>query len=677
MTVKVRNKFKIYTGLIIFSVLIFSTGLFIGSKREKNNQEAETRTDPIEFSNFYRRYWTLGKLDPVRNKKWSKTKENKLELEHIPVKPRYISIRYQTDYGDTGSYRSYISDIKYDYLMDYENYVPHINKNNDIRIKPHGKKVITLFIDLGRNMPGTVEFKGNPPKDCIVRFGTGEAMEATRVYNADKKADGTWKTFKPLIKHAGYGSMRFVWIHFKHVNKPFDVKNVHGIYQVYPSTYIGEFQCSDKLLDRIWEMCAYTTHAVMAQPVGNNPKPKAELQTLGLDRTDRNPWAGDSRVIQNDVSYVFGDYDLLKKTDENLLKTGTRPIPNLQSIPPYTLDWGLALISYFNDSGDTTYLKQRFDDLIAIVKKYEGGIPKGWMFFDWDHRIDPKSKNPHIIAQRDAAFIGKYVQFCNRVAWAANILHKHNKEKWLRNIANNESKNWISKHPHWDKNYEVHVLTNMILGGVLKENDYIKAYEHVFSDRLKRCTNTPYFGIYVLQALAKMNHFNAAVQMLRDYWGTMIEAGATTTWEEWYPTDKVPVNAQPPQYGPPQTWGGLSLLQGACAGPARWLIGNIAGIRPSKPGFKRVMLFPHLTNLQWVRSAAATPEGAVRIYCRNTRKIFQLTYTVPKSIKGVDCYIPIGNQYIYDGHIVKPKKVKKQRAFFTLVSGTHTIKVRR
>jgi hypothetical protein len=93
-------------------------------------------------------------------------------------------------------------------------------------------------------------------------------------------------------------------------------------------------------------------------------------------------------------------------------------------------------------------------------------------------------------------------------------------------------------------------------GNVLTTKDYDSIYNKVYADRAIRCTGTPYFGMYILQALTKMGKEDKALEMIRDYWGTMIQAGATTTWEEWHPTWQLPIGALYSQFDPPVAYCG-------------------------------------------------------------------------------------------------------------------------
>jgi hypothetical protein len=337
----------------------------------------------------------------VRGKRWSQPAIYEDRLERIPVAAKYTL---------------YISEGDRSNSLDYYHIHPRYEADGTLTVKPlQPNHSVILFVDLGRAMPGTFEFEANPSADVSISFETGEALHPKQKYRVDTPPDGTRKTFKPKIDHAGWAGMRYVWIRFENVTTPFTLYRLNGIYQIRPSNYVADFECNDEMLNRIWEMCAYSAHAIMGQPVGNDPAPQSVLQTLCMDRIDRHPWAGDSRVIQKAVEYVFGEYELIRRANERFVPVGARPIPVQQTVVPYNLDWALAEIDYFWVSGDSAHFAKRLDDILATVEEYDPypNFRKGWYFFDWDKRIVDKS------VQEQAAYIGKYIQVCREAAVAA------------------------------------------------------------------------------------------------------------------------------------------------------------------------------------------------------------------------------------------------------------------
>jgi hypothetical protein len=608
-------------------------------------------------SGFYVQYWRSGELDPVRTRQWSKPDVYEDRLERIPVSPKYTL---------------YISEGDRHNSLDYFQIHPKYEADGTLTVKPFkAHHAVVLFVDLGRAMPGTIEFEANPSAGVSISFETGEAMQPKQKYKVDTPPDGTRKKFKPQIDHAGWAGMRYVWIRFENITAPFTLYSLNGIYQIRPSNYTGNFECNDQMLNRIWEMCAYSAHCIMGQPAGNDPTPQPVLQTLCMDRVDRHPWSGDSRVIQRAVEYVFGEYELIRRANEKFMPIGIRPIPLMQTVVPYTLDWALAEIDYFRVSGDSVYFAKRLDDILAAIEEYDPYLnpKKGWYFFDWDKRI------VDIKLQEQAAFTGKYIQLCREAAAAAHIAGNITAEKMLNDKAGKYSEKWKHDNPNWYNEYDIHALTNLTLGKVFTENEVQQVYEKVYSDRSRRCTNTPYFGFYILQTLAQMGKQDKGLEMIRDYWGTMIQAGATTTWEEWHPTWQLPVGVLPPQYEPPKAWSGLSLIQPSGSGPAYWLLSEIVGIKPESPGFKDVRIEPNAVDLQWVNGTAASPAGYINVEWVNSNNMFELKFDVPNVCRSVTVVVPQGREYLLDNKSITPDKLQDNKAYFIVKPHNKTMTV--
>lgn len=330
----------------------------------------------------------------------------------------------------------------------------------------------------------------------------------------------------------------------------------------------------------------------------------------------------------------------------------------------------MAVVDYYRVSGDADYLKRRVDDLLELVKTFDPTpeMKPAPYFFDWDRRIGQE-----ISEQTKGAYWGKYVQMCRELAWAARQVGRTDAAEQFAGKADVLTRQWRQENPDWLKKCDIHPITNLLLGGLLEEDDYQAAYDKVYADRLKRCTYTPYFGIYVVRALAHMGRHDSAVQMVRDYWGTMIQAGATTTWEEWHPSIRLPVNDLPPQYGPPNTYSGLSLCQPAGSGPAQWLIEQVVGIRPAEPGFRRVRIEPYTADLQWAKGAAASPFGAITTGWRKTDGGVALDFDIPVRCEGAEVILPAARSYKLNGKKVEPTRMENGKAVFAVHSGRHSI----
>ena len=120
-----------------------------------------------------------------------------------------------------------------------------------------------------------------------------------------------------------------------------------------------------------------------------------------------------------------------------------------------------------------------------------------------------------------------------------------------------------------------------------------------------------YYGFYVLKALAKAGDIDTALDFISQYWGGMLDFGATTFWEDFdldwtknagridelLPAGKKALHGDYGAYCYPGFR--LSLCHGWASGPTAWLSQEVLGVKPSEPGFKKVNIVPHLGHLKW------------------------------------------------------------------------------
>jgi hypothetical protein len=137
---------------------------------------------------------------------------------------------------------------------------------------------------------------------------------------------------------------------------------------------------------------------------------------------------------------------------------------------------------------------------------------------------------------------------------------------------------------------------------------------------------SPFYGYYVMQARAAAGDIAGCLEMLRKYWGGMLDMGATSFWEafdlswiEGNPTriDQIPVVGRPDIHADfgEHCYKGLrhSLCHGWAGGPAAWLIEHVLGISPVEPGCRVVRVAPNLGDLDYAEGSLATPFGCVRV----------------------------------------------------------------
>ncbi len=128
-----------------------------------------------------------------------------------------------------------------------------------------------------------------------------------------------------------------------------------------------------------------------------------------------------------------------------------------------------------------------------------------------------------------------------------------------------------------------------------------------------------------MQARAKAGDVQGCLDAIRQYWGGMLDMGATTFWEDfnldWMVNagriDELPVAGKKDIHGDYGAYCYVgfrhSLCHGWASGPTPWLSEHVLGVQIMEPGCKTLKITPHLGDLQWAEGAFPTPLGVVNI----------------------------------------------------------------
>ena len=133
-----------------------------------------------------------------------------------------------------------------------------------------------------------------------------------------------------------------------------------------------------------------------------------------------------------------------------------------------------------------------------------------------------------------------------------------------------------------------------------------------------------FYGYYVLLARAKAHDYQGCLDVIREYWGGMLDMGATTFWEDFdinwmknaarideiVPEDKVDIHGDYGNY----CYKGLrhSLSHGWASGPTSWLTEYVLGIHVEDGG-RTVSITPHLCDLDWAKGSLPLKQGILRV----------------------------------------------------------------
>jgi hypothetical protein len=115
---------------------------------------------------------------------------------------------------------------------------------------------------------------------------------------------------------------------------------------------------------------------------------------------------------------------------------------------------------------------------------------------------------------------------------------------------------------------------------------------------------------YELEALCAMGEQSYVLNQMKDYWGGMLQLGATSFWEEYDPAKKGAGHYA--MYGRPF---GKSLCHAWGASPIYLLGKYYLGVKPTSAGYATYAIEPSLGGLQWMQGSVPTPGGNIELYC--------------------------------------------------------------
>ena len=492
-----------------------------------------------------------------------------------------------------------------------------IPKKEVCKLKNRPDKRAAFILDFGSELHGGIQITTSSsnritPKVRIC-FGESVSEAMSDVYGVNASNGGAtnhhaMRDFEVTLP--GYGTLEIGNTGFRFVRielvdstiKELALKEVRAINVIRDIPYLGYFKSNDTLLNSIWQTGAYTVHL--------------NMQNYLLDgiKRDRMVWMGDMHPEIMTINAVFGPQTIIPKSLD--FCKNTTPLPKwINGISSYSLWWIIAQHDWYMYSGDMDYLKAQKGYLNGLMKQLftqidEKGREKlgGKMrFLDW-----PSSEN-------DAAV--------HAGLHALMIIALENGSRLCALIGDEslaaEAKTAAGKM----RSYVPDMADSKQAAALLSIADIVKpkkADKKVIAVGGVKNFST-FYGYYMLQARAKAGEYKGALDNIREFWGVMLKLGATSFWEdfniEWVEnaagiTEIVPDGKRDIH----KDFGAFcyknlrhSLCHGWASGPTAWLSEHVLGVKPLEPGCSKVLVQPHLGDLEWVEGAYPTPMGLIKV----------------------------------------------------------------
>ena len=373
----------------------------------------------------------------------------------------------------------------------------------------------------------------------------------------------------------------------------------------------GSFECSDTLLNRIWQVGAYTLHLT-----------DREVMIEGIKR-DRWMWSGDAIQSYLMNYYAFFDTPVVRRTIWAL--RGKGPVQqHVNTILDYSFFWFNAIYDYYLYTGDTHFVRQIYGRMKTLMDYVQGrlngrGMVEGqkgdWVFVDWSPRS--MSKDGELAFEQLV-----YLRSLQTMQQCAELTGNNKDAEHYRQDAEtlgrlilptfwNGDKGALVHHTkHGQPQDEITRYANIfaVLYGLLDAEQQASVLRNVLLNDSVMEITTPYMRFYELEALCALGQQRQVLSEMRSYWGGMLAQGATTFWETYDPKEGYPERLA--MYGNRY---GKSLCHAWGASPVYLLGKYYLGIRPVQPGYAEWEARPCLGDLKWMKGNVPTPHGTIHI----------------------------------------------------------------
>lgn len=481
-----------------------------------------------------------------------------------------------------------------------------------------------LLLDFGKELQGGLQFVTGMPasqKPVRIRVRLGESVSEAMCEIDGKNGATNDHAIRDFtlslpwlgVQEVGNSGFRFARIELLDDSVELQLKEVRAISTLRDIPYRGSFRSNDERLNRIWQTGAYTVHLNMQEYLWDGVK------------RDRLVWIGDMHPEVMTINSVFG-YNEVVPNSLSLIRDIT-PLPGwMNGISSYSIWWLLIQRDWYYYQGDWQFLKAQqpyaTELLRHLISKVDANGKEqldGNRFLDW-----PSSENlPAINAGLQAMMIQAL-----RAGVELSRLYEDEALAQDCQAALDRSIRYAQKHSQRFpiKAGEIQAgdkqaAALLTIAGVL---DPQTANSQCLAVDGAKGFST-FYGYYMLRAMAMAGNYQGALDVIRTYWGAMLDLGATTFWEdfnmEWLPNaaridELIPAGKKDihGDYGA-YCYQGFrhSLCHGWASGPTSWLSEYVLGVQVVEPGCRTIRITPHLGDLDWVEGTFPTPYGEIKI----------------------------------------------------------------
>ena len=470
----------------------------------------------------------------------------------------------------------------------------------EIILTPAGETVL----DFGQNFAGFPEFDADLPHGKQVTLDFGEVLQNGNFYRGNYReansqfiyvSDGVRRTVRPCFTFFGFRYVRVTgWV------GELTPDMFRGCVLYSDMDRAGQIHTGNQKIDRLYENTVWGLKSNFI-----------DMPTDCPQRNERLGWTGDAQIFAPTASYHMDTRAFFHKFEQDLMDEqsflgGAVPnyVPNIGHKTDATSAWGdigtflpMTLWKYYGSREELAFaypmMKGWVDYMDGLDTQRRYTFEPGFQFGDWLGLDGPSPEG--FKGGTDDHYLGAvyYYQSAKLTAEAAEILGKQSEATHYAELAGKIRSGILNEYFTPNGRFAMDTQASYIVAlkfGLWIDRDRLI---HQFVERLKkdgfriRCG---FVGAPLLcTVLAECGLTDLAYGFLlkEDFpsWLYCVNLGATTVWERW--------NSIGPD-GTISDTGMNSLNHYSYGSVMEFVYGWAAGIRPLKPGFRKVRIAPNL-----------------------------------------------------------------------------------
>ncbi len=499
-----------------------------------------------------------------------------------------------------------------------------LNNRNAVKLTTDKDKKASILIDFGFEFCGGISvtvYSAPQSNDAKMRLCFGESVNEALSHLGEKNAcnDHNPRDFEVTLSNFStnqWGNTGFRFLYIELLTEcTVTLTSVQGVCVYKPYEFYGSFNSSDETLNEIYKTAAHTCHMCMQDEIWD-----------GIKR-DRLVWIGDLYPELMTIKYLFGNIPDV----ESALNFSVSVLPEgfwINTMPTYSLWWIINAVEWTEYTGDKTFLKNNKDLINRMIRQIlsktdDLGVFTADDFIDWPTKDLPAAKEG--IKALTMMFYNASINLKKYIDDDLVDMCVANRKK-LRNI---QCSSLGFKQ----------IAALLILNKMAK-----KESAELLKDGNVNGYST-FMSYFIFSALSKVADEKTTLKALKDYYGAMIELGATTFWEDFdiswkenacrideiCPENKSDIHGDNGKY----CYQGFrhSLCHGWSSGPVPFLTEYVLGINVIKSGCKKIKISPHLGDLDFIKGSIATPYGKLTVEHTNKKGKIITKYNAPKEIE--------------------------------------------